>query len=90
MKVFDILKKHCGSLHKNKFVKGDKVIWHDATFVVCDVMKQRGTTKYIIIDDIIGKYLFEWIDETELKKFGKFKNFTYLCSRNKKRQKWIL
>ena len=48
MKVFDILKKHFGSLHKNKFVKGDKVIWHDATFVVCDVMNQKDTTKYII------------------------------------------
>ncbi len=68
MKVFDILKKHCGSLHKNKFVKGDKVIWHDSTFVVCDVMNQRDTTKYIIIDNTIGKYLYEWIDETELKK----------------------
>ena len=64
MKLFDILKKHCGSLHKNKFVKGDKVIWHDAICVVVEFVNQRDTTKYIIMNGLM---------KLNLKKFGRFK-----------------
>jgi len=54
--------------HRNKFKKGDRVIWNDFTFVVCDFVNDADTTKYIIIDDTIHKDIYEWIDEKELRK----------------------
>lgn len=64
--------------HKNKYKKGDKIYINGDSrmFYVCDFMNESQTSKYIIIDEK-KKYLYEWIDESELstKPFNKFKTY---------------
>ena len=54
-------------VHKNKYKKGDKVYLNGDSrmFYVCDFKNESQTSKYIIIDEK-KKYLYEWIDESEL------------------------
>lgn len=66
MKLWNIFKKKkVKTLHKNKFNKGDDVLFNGSRFTICDFVNEIDTTKYILID--FGKiYLYEWIDESEL------------------------
>lgn len=66
MKLWNLFKKKkVKTLHKNKFNKGDEVLFNGERFSVCDFVNEIDTTKYIIIDTN-KKYMYEWVDESEM------------------------
>lgn len=53
-------------LHKNKYKLGDIVFWGGLKCSVCEFENREDTTMYMIIDEN-QEYIYEWIDESELK-----------------------